>query len=40
MGGFLKIKARLLKDKEVIFQGDGISALKSIDELLKGVING
>jgi len=31
----VKVKAKLLKNKEKLFEGTGIIALKKIDELLK-----
>jgi len=34
-GGILKVKAKLLKDKKIVFQGKGIEALKKIDDLLR-----
>jgi len=31
----MKIKAKLLENKKVIFQGTGIESLKKMDEMLK-----
>jgi len=31
----MKVKAKLLENKKIIFQGDGIESLKKIDEMLK-----
>jgi len=31
----LKIRSRLSKDKEKLFEGEGIESLKKIDDLLK-----
>jgi hypothetical protein len=31
----MEVKAKLMKEKKVVFEGKGIEALKKIDELLK-----
>ena len=31
----MKVKAKLLENKKIVFEGEGIQALKKIEELLK-----
>ncbi|VVB75382.1 Uncharacterised protein [uncultured archaeon] len=31
----MKVKAKLVENKKIVYEGEGISALKKIDDLLK-----